>query len=75
VPWESTEPVDDVTEWQRADGNATVRIRERPDGRFVIRLDRLKQAPDGPAYQHRTAENREEAEEIAAELRSNFDTE
>jgi hypothetical protein len=75
VTWEQTETVTDVTEWERDDGNATVRIRERPNGGFVVRLDRLEQAPEGSGYRRETATDRERAEEIAADLRAEFDTE
>lgn len=73
MTWEQTDPVNDVTEWERGDRTATVRIRERPGGGFVVRLDRLKQAPEGPAYRRETAETRTEAETIAADFRESFD--
>lgn len=73
MTWEQTEPVNDVTEWERGDRTATVRIRERTDGGYVIRADRLEQAPEGPAYRRETAETRAKAEELAADLRESFD--
>ncbi|MFB6177883.1 MAG: hypothetical protein ABEI99_12225 [Halobaculum sp.] len=73
MAWERSETVDDVTEWERGDRTATVRIRERATGGYVIRLDRLTQAPEGSAYRRETAETREAAEEIAADFRASFD--
>ena len=58
MPWERTETATNVTEWERTDGTATVRVRERPDGRYVVRVDRLQQAPEGPAYRRETADDR-----------------
>ncbi|ERH13502.1 MAG: hypothetical protein J07HB67_02542 [halophilic archaeon J07HB67] len=72
MSWERTETTTNVTEWERTDRMATVRIRERPDGRFVVRVDRLQQAPEGPAYRRETAADREAAETVAAELRAAF---
>lgn len=73
MPWERTETVTNVTEWERTDGTATVRIRERPDGQFVVRVDRLEQAPEGPAYRRETADDRETAESVATEMREAFE--
>ena len=60
-------------EWERDDGHATVRLRERTDGRVAVRLDRLEQAPEGPAYRRETAPDREAAEALAGEWREEFD--
>lgn len=73
MAWDQTETVDTVTEWERTDGSATVRIRERPDGRFVVRVDRLQQAPEGPAYERATADDRDDAETLAETFREQFD--
>lgn len=59
-----------TTEWERRDGTATVRVRERPDGRYVVRLDRLTQAPEGPAYRHAVVPDREAALERARAWRA-----
>jgi len=74
VPWEQTETDAALTEWERADGAATVRLRERPDGGFVVRADRLRQAPEGSAYERARADDRETAEELAATFRERYDT-
>ncbi|ERH13504.1 MAG: hypothetical protein J07HB67_02544 [halophilic archaeon J07HB67] len=72
MSWERAETSTAVTEWERTDRMATVRIRERPDGRFVVRVDRLEQAPEGPAYRRETAADRETAETIATGMREEF---
>lgn len=58
-----------VTEWERSDGYATVRLRERADGGFVVRLDVMEQAADESAYERERFDDREAAEERAAAWR------
>ena len=70
VDWTREDVTDRLTEWKRADGNATVRVRERADGGFVVRLDRLKQAPEGSTYRRETVPNRERALELAEQFRA-----
>jgi hypothetical protein len=48
-------------EWCRDDGAATLRLRVRPDGRWVVRLDRLHQAPAGSRYRQVVVEDGAEA--------------
>jgi hypothetical protein len=58
-----------ITEWERADGYATVRLRERADGEFVVRLDVMEQAADESAYERERFGDRAAAEERAAAWR------
>ncbi|MFC7323740.1 hypothetical protein ACFQMF_04000 [Halorubrum rutilum] len=58
-----------ITEWERADGYATVRVRERADGGFVVRLDVMEQAADASAYERERFADREAALDRAAEWR------
>jgi hypothetical protein len=60
------------TEWVRDDGWATIRLRTRHDG-WIVRLDRLTQAPEGSLYLDERAETRDEAERVAAEWRETYD--
>ena len=62
-----------ITEWERSDGYATVRVRERGDGRFVVRLDVMEQAVDDRAYDRVVLDQREAAEERAAAWRVDHD--
>lgn len=48
-----------ITEWERSDGYATVRVRERGDGGFVARLDVMEQAADESAYERERFDDRE----------------
>lgn len=64
-----TERTDRLTEWHRADGGATVRLRERADGGFVVRLDVLEQAPEGSVYERETTTDRATATGLAAQFR------
>jgi hypothetical protein len=50
MTWRQVRDGGRLREWQREDGRATVRLRERPDGSVAVRLDVLEQAADGPAY-------------------------
>ena len=58
-----------VTEWERSDGYATVRLRERTDGEFVVRLDVMEQAADDSAYERDRFDDRDAAEERAVAWR------
>jgi hypothetical protein len=72
MDWERTrggEREGPVEEWTRNDGLATVRLRERADGSFVVRYDRLEQAPEGRAYRHERRPDRETAATLAAAWR------
>jgi hypothetical protein len=75
VSWHESNAREGVTEWERDDGYATIRLRERADGRRVVRFDRLVQAPEGDGYRRETVETREAGERLAAEWRDAFDTE
>jgi hypothetical protein len=74
VSWHESNAREGVTEWERDDGYATIRLRERPDGAFVVRFDRLIQAPEGDGYRRETVETREAGEKLAREWREAFDT-
>jgi len=50
MEWTQSRDDGDLVEWTREDGFATLRRRRRPDGEWVVRLDRLHQAPGGRAY-------------------------
>ncbi|WP_224447121.1 DUF7543 family protein [Haloprofundus salilacus] len=71
--WTEAETTDRLTEWERDDGWATIRLRESRAGRWVVRLDRLEQAPDGQTYRRDSAETREAALELVDEWQAAFD--
>lgn len=58
-----------ITEWDRSDGYASVRLRERGAGGFVVRLDVMEQADDESAYERERFDDREDAEDRAAAWR------
>ncbi len=60
--WSIARDDDTITEWERSDGYATVRIRERSDGGFVVRLDVMEQAADEAAYDRVRFDERAAAE-------------
>ena len=64
MEFERTTDTDEFVEWERADGHATIRCRERADGRFVVRYDQLHQADDGRGYASETVESREAAKAL-----------
>ena len=59
-----------ITEWERSDGYATVRIRARSDGGFVVRLDVMEQAADEAAYDRVRFDERAAAEAHAESWRA-----
>ncbi|WP_144799854.1 DUF7543 family protein [Halorubrum depositum] len=67
--WSLGREDDTITEWERSDGYATVRVRERADGGFVVRLDVMEQAADASAYERERFDDRETALDRAAEWR------
>lgn len=71
--WQSVQTDGPHEERERSDGFATVRVRERPDGGFLVRLDVLEQAPAGPTYRRETREDRGAAEALAREWMTAFD--
>jgi hypothetical protein len=66
---------DGAVEWERSDGYATIRLRERHDGSFAVRLDRLFQAPEGQLYRRETAATEEAARAVVETWRVEFDVE
>jgi len=67
MEWTRSRDDEAVTEWDREDDHATVRLRERPDGSYAVRLDVLEQAADGDRYDHGIAASREAAVELVAD--------
>jgi hypothetical protein len=70
MEWEQTTAEDSLEEWTRADGNATIRLRRRTDGRFAVRLDRLYQADEDRGYAYEIVENRTAAEALVDDWQS-----
>ncbi|WP_058365006.1 DUF7543 family protein [Haloparvum sedimenti] len=73
MDWGVSRDRDGVTEWERGDGLATVRVREKGGGTgFVVRIDVLEQAADGPDYRRESVADEDRAEALAAEWREAF---
>ena len=64
MEWTRTQDGETLVEWTRSDGYATVRRRRRPDGEWVVRLDRLHQAPAGRGYRHERVADESAAREL-----------
>ncbi|WP_435124849.1 DUF7543 family protein [Halobaculum sp. D14] len=75
MSWDSVDADGDYEEWERDDGYATIRLRERADGGYTVRVDRLKQAADGAAYRHETVADRDAAVDLVEAWKAEFDTE
>jgi hypothetical protein len=75
MAWTETETdaAGSVVEWEREDGWATIRCRQRIDGSWVVRLDRLTQAPDGSYYRQERVETRADARMVVAAWREQHD--
>jgi hypothetical protein len=67
-------PDDGLREWERDDGLATVRVRERVDGDWVVRLDVLHQASTDRTYRRERTDSRSAALALAEEWRDAFET-
>lgn len=70
MDWEQTTEEDGLQEWTRADRNATIRLRQRTDGQFAVRLDQLYQADEGRGYEYEIIESRDAAEQLVADWKS-----
>jgi hypothetical protein len=70
MEWTQSRVDDSLVEWTREDGYATLRRRRRPDGEWIVRLDRLHQAPDGRAYRHERVTSESAAVAVIDEWKS-----
>ncbi|XVH30864.1 DUF7543 family protein [Haloferacaceae archaeon DSL9] len=75
MSWETVRDNERLTEWERSDASATIRVRKRQDGTFAVRLDRLHQAPGGRYYERETVETREDALDLVDRWRLEYDAE
>lgn len=73
MTWEKRERRGSVREWVRADGAATIRLRERDDGSVVVRLDRLHQAPEGTAYRRERVADAAAARDLVDAWKADYD--
>jgi hypothetical protein len=72
VNWREVRADERVTEWERADGNATIRLRRRPDDTWAVRLDRLHQAEDGRLYRRERATDEAAARDLVEEWMAEY---
>jgi hypothetical protein len=70
MEWTRTRSDGGVVEWTREDGYATIRRRRRPDGEWVVRFDRLHQAPSGRGYRHERVADESAARAVVDRWRS-----
>lgn len=75
MTWSVGRDDDAITEWERSDGYATIRLRERGDGGVVLRLDVMEQAVDESTYIRERFDDRETALDRAATWREERDIE
>ena len=75
MSWTETDSDDSsvVGEWEREDGWATIRLRRGRDEGWVVRLDRLTQAPEGSLYLEERLPTRAEAETVVTEWTRRYD--
>jgi hypothetical protein len=74
MSWERATDTEDLVEWERDDGAATIRLRAHPNGAWVVRLDRMFQAPEGGTYRRERAETRAAGVDLAEAWREEFDS-
>lgn len=75
MEWTLNREEEGLVEWTRADGYATIRCRQRADGEWVVRLDRLYQAPDGSGYRRERVGDVDAAKRVAEAWRDEHDGE
>ncbi|WP_435185164.1 DUF7543 family protein [Halobellus sp. EA9] len=73
MDWSRTREEAGFVEWTRTDGYVTIRRRRRPDGDWVVRLDRLYQAPEGSAYRRERVDGEERAEALVETWKTEAD--
>lgn len=73
MTWALGRDDDVITEWERSDGYATVRLRERGDGGVVVRLDVMEQAADESTYERERFDDRGAALDRAETWRAERD--
>lgn len=70
--WERSERAGRIV-WERGDGFALITLRETATGEWAVTLDRLTQAPDGPAYRRETVDSRPTALSLVERWREEHD--
>ena len=73
MSWTERTETTAVEEWVREDGWATIRLRRRGAEAWLVRLDRLTQAPEGSLYREQHLDTRAAAEGIVAEWQGTYD--
>ncbi|SEH64765.1 hypothetical protein SAMN05192561_1207 [Halopenitus malekzadehii] len=74
MSWRVRRDRDGITEWERSDGLASIRKRDRGDGEgYVVRVDRLEQAPEGRTYRRESVADEAAADELVDDWREAFD--
>jgi hypothetical protein len=64
MTWTKNRETEHLVEWTRSDGYVTIRRRRRADGGWVVRLDRLYQAPEGSGYRRERVDDVESAKQL-----------
>lgn len=72
MSWTEVRSDNRITEWERSDGHATLRLRRGPNA-WHLRFDRLYQAPEGRGYDSRRFEDEASARETLAAWRDEYD--
>ncbi|WP_280536336.1 hypothetical protein [Halopenitus sp. POP-27] len=74
MSWRVRRDRDGITEWERSDGLASIRKRDRGDDEgYVVRVDRLEQAPEGRTYRRESVADEAAADELVDDWREAFD--
>jgi hypothetical protein len=65
MEWREVRSDGRITEWERADGRVTVRLRRRPDESWAVRLDQLYQDAEARAYRRERTDTESAARSVA----------
>lgn len=73
MTWSIRHDNEGLIEWKREDGLATIRKRRRGDGNgYIVRIDRLEQAPEGRTYRRESVETETAADEYVDRWQTKF---
>ena len=74
MTWTKNRETENLVEWTRSDGYVTIRRRRRADEGWVVRLDRLHQAPGGRDYRRERVADVEAAKALIEEWKADADS-
>ncbi|AFK18709.1 hypothetical protein E6P09_07995 [Haloferax mediterranei ATCC 33500] len=72
MSWTEVRRDDRIVEWERSDGNATIRLRRGPNT-WHVRFDRLHQSPEGRGYEGEQFDDEDVARDTVEAWKKEYD--